>query len=301
MTLRIAEWFGHYSTARDSRAKKDRAEEKCPFIETTCTKTFNDGSISGVCSVTDGKGRAVAICPNRLYARGHAFLGEIAAVAFGGTPEILHPRDVAGARHDGTKVVAFGKNFGSELKLPKRGGRGSYFVDWILARIGPEGVLAEFVAVEVQTIDTTGSYRPQVQGLRRGDEVLSESKAGLNWENVNKRILPQLIYKGHVLRRERLCTKGLFFVCPGPVYRRIQERLGGGLLRYENLQPGSIVFRWYDLQATQGGAYNLVFSDQFPTTVDQVATAFTSPTNLPEAGVYEEAIRSAIERYGTRS
>ena len=51
----------------------------------------------------------------------------------------------------------------------------------------------------------------------------------MNWENVNKRILPQIIYKGHVLRLEERCTKGLYFVCPKQVYSRIRERLGGNL------------------------------------------------------------------------
>ena len=51
----------------------------------------------------------------------------------------------------------------------------------------------------------------QCGGTDRSPEY---SNAGMNWENVNKRILPQLIYKGHVLRREELCRKGLFFVCP---------------------------------------------------------------------------------------
>ncbi len=49
-----------------------------------------------------------------------------------------------------------------------------------------------------------------------GKPFTGYSKAGVNWENVSKRILPQLIYKGYVLRRERLCSKGLFFVCPKP-------------------------------------------------------------------------------------
>jgi hypothetical protein len=30
------------------------------------------------------------------------------------------------------------------------------------------------------------------------------------------------------------------------------------------------------------------------TTVDQVALAFTSPSNLPEPGVYEQAIRAEL-------
>ena len=118
----------------------------------------------------------------------------------------------------------------------------------------------------------------------------------LNWENVSKRILPQIIYKGHVLRRERLCKSGLFFVCPTRVYDRIQERLGGNLLPYNNLQPGSLTLMWYDVgePIADGLSRPLALQGRFTTTVDQVALAFTSPSNLPAENVYETAIRAEL-------
>lgn len=130
-----------------------------------------------------------------------------------------------------------------------------------------------------------------------GKPFLGYSEAGVNWENVSKRILPQLIYKGHVLRRERLCSKGLFFVCPKPVKDKIVQRLGGNLLDY-GLQPGALTFRWYDLEPdnAQGSHRDIALGGQLTTTVDQVATAFTSPTNLPEAGVHQQAIQNELQR-----
>jgi hypothetical protein len=159
----------------------------------------------------------------------------------------------------------------------------------------PEGKLKEFVAVEVQAIDTTGNYRAERQAHMDGAAFSRNSPAGINWENVSKRILPQLIYKGHVLRREPLCRKGLFFVCPTPVYQKISGRLGGNLLEYAQ-QPGALTFRWYDLgpDLGQGTHRDVVMEGQLTTTVDQVANAFTSPTNLPAAGVYQQAIESEL-------
>ena len=127
----------------------------------------------------------------------------------------------------------FGKRWGGELRLPQRNGVGAYFVDWILARLSPTGQLLEFVAVEVQSIDTTGNYR-NGRCLLASPRRTDATTAGFNWENVNKRIIPQVIYKGHVLQREALCQKGLFFVIPSPVYERIMSRLGGesNLLHY---------------------------------------------------------------------
>jgi hypothetical protein len=149
-------------------------------------------------------------------------------------------------------------------------------------------------------------FLPSGQEMQRreahmaGKPFIGYSKAGVNWENVSKRILPQLIYKGHVLRRERLCSKGLFFVCPKPVKDKIVQRLGGNLLDY-GLQPGALTFRWYDIGPDKGQALprDIAFGGQLTTTVDQVATAFTSPTNLPEAGVYQQAIESELLR-GTK-
>ena len=203
---------------------------------------------------------------------------------------------MAQAKHDGRFVAVFGKRWGKELRLPQRKGTGGYFVDWILALIGPNGRLQEFVAVEVQAIDTTGNYRAERNAYLRGREFKGNSTAGLNWENVSKRILPQLIYKGHVLRQEPLCNKGMFFICPKPVYERVQQRLGNGLRPYP-LQPGTLTFRWYDLgpEMPAGQRRPLESFGQFTTTIDQVALAFTAPADLPPADVYALAIEAELE------
>ena len=176
-------------------------------------------------------------------------------------------------------------------------------VDWILAKLDSGGDLVELTAVEVQTVDTTGNYSDQVQSFfgrhaytDQQNRIPGYSNAGINWENVNKRILPQLIYKGHVLRRETKCTKGLYFVCPKQVYDRIRDRLGGNLHAYHP-STGTITFRSYELgpRPPSGMHRNMVLSGQFTTTVDQVALAFTAPMNLPDQNVYEAAINAALE------
>ena len=78
----------------------------------------------------------------------------------------------------------------------------------------------------MQTIDTTGTYQNARRALIERKAVEKDT-VGLNWENVSKRIIPQIIYKGQVLQREELCRSGLYFVCPKPVYDRVLERLGG--------------------------------------------------------------------------
>jgi hypothetical protein len=148
----------------------------------------------------------------------------------------------------------------------------------------------------VQSIDTTGNYQDERNAALEEQNFSGRGSAGFNWENVNKRILPQLIYEGHALRQEPLCKKGLFFISPRPVYDKIKERLGGDLRKYAH-QPGSLTFDWYDLDDVikEGNPRALNFVNSFTTTADQVALAFTAPSNLPDAGVYEQAIRNVLE------
>jgi Restriction endonuclease NotI len=72
--------------------------------------------------------------------------------------------------------------------------------------ISVTGELLEFVPVEVQSMDTTGSYQPEWYRLfgRTLPEGRFKKGSNINWENVNKRIIPQLMSKGNVFRREEL-------------------------------------------------------------------------------------------------
>lgn len=292
MSLRLFEFFGFDPLDTSELATRVRAARQCPFVGGTCIKVLKSGLISGACSVKPTMSGPVIICPNRMYAGDYAVLLDIALACFG--PGARLCRSSADVQRDGHDVHVFGKRWGKELRLPSRGVGGGYFVDWILALVDGDRELREFVAIEVQTMDTTGSYEAEARSYY-AEQTAVASKAGINWENVSKRILPQIIYKGHVLRREPLCTKGLFFVCPTPVYHRIITRLGGTLEEYHP-QPGALTFRWYDLavERQDGVPRALQFGGQRTTTVDQIALAFTSPSGLPAPRVYENAIRAEL-------
>lgn len=312
MALQIVEFFGFKPL--DPAATQFVADKKCPFINDTCSKPNH-----GACSVKQVTGEPVICCPNRIYSDNYRFLTDIAEEAFGTGHILLQPADFLKNQKNntvtGNEVVVFGQKWGQELPLPAPSRdnprRKQFYVDWILAKISQTGELTSMTAVEVQTIDTTGYYGDQAKvyfsgkpftdrkgrtpGYSMGTPPKFKNNPGLNWENVNKRILPQVIYKGHVLRREQKCTKGLYFVCPEQVYNRIRERLGGDLHNYPK-GPGTITFRSYKVgsKVSANGTRDIVVAGQFTTTVDQVALAFTSPQNLPDMGVYESAISKAL-------
>jgi hypothetical protein len=292
----IAEFFGYEPGDSRPEAVASRASRHCPFLDDTCAKTHNDGEPAGGCSIKPKTSPAVIACPYRLYGEGYRVLGDVAEAAFGPGMQLYSGSAAKRYAAAGYSVAVFGRRWGGELRLPARGGRGGYFVDWILAHLATDGTLRDFVAVEVQTIDTTGSYRGERDAYLRGDPFPGTSTVGLNWENVYKRILPQLIYKGHVLRREGLCSKGLFFVCPEQVFNQISGRAGGNWLAY-TAQPGSVTFQYYGLGVGQApnGTRLLELRGRFTTTIDQLALALSAPSNLPPAGVYKGAIEQALQ------
>lgn len=204
---------------------------------------------------------------------------------------------VSKAKEENGAVAVFGHGWGGELPLPKRQGRGSYYVDWILARLDGTGELIEFTAIEVQTIDTTGTYQNARRALLERHQIEKDT-VGLNWENVSKRIIPQIIYKGQVLQREELCRSGLYFVCPKPVYDRVLERLGGKeKLPQFPTQPAAIHFVAYDYLADvpmeDGKIRPLGVVEEYCTTVYKVQEAF-SAVDLPDQNVYRDAIRRSL-------
>lgn len=298
----ITEFFGYRAEDCSEQATMAAIRKICPFLGSQCAKVLSrDRIISGVCAVrqkTVGS-PSVICCPNRIYAENYKMLRLIAQQAFGCKLDLYSGRAaVKEAQAKNGAVAVFGHGWGGELRLPQRAGTGSYFVDWVLARLNNYGKLVEFTAIEVQTIDTTGNYREAREALLVNRKLIPDT-VGLNWENVSKRIIPQLIYKGQVLQREDLCKTGLFFVCPKYVYDRVLNRLGGKekIPQFPS-QPASIHFIAYDYleKGNDGEITPLDIIEEHCTTVYKVQEAFSS-MNLPEGNVYRDAICRSL--YGS--
>ena len=297
----IAEFFGYRAEDTSSVALKAASRKRCPFLGSQCVKILSrDRSVSGVCAVrqkTEGS-PSVICCPIRLYAEDYKLLDTIARNAFNHDLKLYAGRAaVDKAKKENGAVAVFGQGWGGELRLPQREGTGSYFVDWVLARLDGKGELAEFTAIEVQTIDTTGNYRTARNNLLKNREIVDDT-VGFNWENVSKRIIPQIIYKGQVLQREDLCKTGLYFVCPHPIYERVIKRLGGkDKIPKFPTQPASIHFVSYDCKNKADNVDGIVrpleIIEEHCTTVYKIQEAFSS-MNLPEGNVYRDAIMRSL-------
>ncbi|WP_084026954.1 NotI family restriction endonuclease [Mycobacterium avium] len=306
MSATIYEWYGYRVEDRSEVAASTAAARHCPFTYGACIKD------SGACSIEPFRsGERVVICPRRLYFDDYSFLTHIAEDAFSdllvdigphGRPSLVsasQARQVA-TTNGVSQVGVFGGAWDSEVRLPSTmgGGSGGYSVDFTLIVIDPTGELIRLTPVEVQSIDTTGSLRTSVAGLVRAREAVP-SGVGLNWENVNKRILPQLIQKGLMLQAEALCTSGIYFVTPDPVFRKVMARLGGEQrFRRVPKQPGSITFVRYDYDYSaavpDGQIMPLKQVSDFRISTSDLSIAFITPENLPASGSYATAIRRRL-------
>lgn len=301
----ITDYFGFPISDHSDAAVESAKRSWCPFLDDTCTKKMQlDGPkiISGVCAIQQVGTSApeVICCPHRLYADDYQMLRDVAKLAFRADYSLSSGRQaLTMAESTGAPTIAvFGHRWGGELRLPKMDGRSNYFVDWVLALLTPEGELDDFCAIEVQTIDTTGNYRDSRRALIPPQREKVKSTVGLNWENVNKRILPQIIYKAQVLARESRCRSGMFFVTPLPVYDAIMSRLGGAdqVQQVGSLQPSSITFLAYDFDSDNrydGAPRPLKLAHKHMSTHFEVQQAF-SRAKLPDQNVYGKAISEAL-------
>lgn len=304
----IYEWFGYRGNDMSPTAASAALNQHCPFLNSTCVKQGK----TGVCSIEPATSHEhVAICPVRMYFDGHHFLREIASESFAdlnvalaadGLPVLLPAKQAkqAAAASGVNQVGIFGaKPWSGEISLPPAvPGAGRYKVDFTAVVVSPTGDLLRFTPVEVQSIDTTNKTTASMTGLKNGRQIV-QSGVGLNWENVNKRILPQLIVKGLMLQAEGLCSSGLYFVTPEPVYKRITLRLGGPTrLRQIPRQPGSLTFIRYDYDfsapLTDGTPVPLKRLPPITVSTSDLSLAFITPENLPQSSAYEASILAKL-------
>lgn len=306
----IVELFGYAPNDCSPVAVETRRLRYCPFMGTTCTKRSNDQrEIYGVCTVSNGSrqklpGSEVIVCPKRLYAKGYGLLAAIANLVWGTEPSNffiggslaeLRARAATAAQ----SVVAFGQGSGTEISVKANV---DLSIDWVLqlyANVGGRLVAQEFVVVEIQSIDTTGNYhanRSAYMSLTSPEQkiIVPQSAHGLNWANVHKRLVPQLIRKGNITKLAPRC-RGLFFVVPDIVYKAFENVIGTveivpsfgrDVLSVITYRPGPFVLpgKIRDLEGVRTIHYKL----------DAVAQAFITHTDPKATDALDLSLRTVL-------
>ena len=174
----MIELFGQSTANKRQNWKSIVVRQWCPYLERKCIKVRkSQPKISiGSCSVLYGKGkRPIIICPYRLLERRQVFT------------DCLHLLNV---HEPGNEL-----HIVPEVSIP--GGS----IDYFLAS-ARDGKVKDFVGVELQTLDTTGTVWPARQKYLQDvgvnvvrEEAASSKTYGINWKMTAKTILIQLHHK----------------------------------------------------------------------------------------------------------
>ena len=70
-------------------------------------------------------------------------------------------------------------------------------VDFVIADVAQDGGIREFLSVELQAVDIGGSVMPAYKALRSNQDLDQRPKYSMNFGNVYKRYVTQLIRKGY--------------------------------------------------------------------------------------------------------
>jgi hypothetical protein len=175
---KVIELFGHSTKTPKVNWKAVVHEQQCGYTNKKCYKIrkSDPGTSIGSCSVLYGKQRdALIICPARLIERRQIF-----TYCF----HLLTTHEPGNELH----II-------SEIAIP--GGSVDYF---LVSAKG--GKVKDFVGIELQTLDTTGTVWPERQRLlkelgvpRKDDSEDSAKSFGMNWKMTAKTILVQMHHK----------------------------------------------------------------------------------------------------------
>lgn len=267
----------------------------CPFTGRGCIKFNHDKSITyGTCSATSPYGDLV-ICPNRLYANNYEIIRRVAEDAFGAAiPFYMFDEYVDNRLSPGMCVVALGAHSGKEVKVGR-----SMSVDWVLVLVR-DHTLLEYVGIEIQSIDITGNYRDTWHAYHNMDRspgltAIPSSHHGMNWANVHKRLIPQLIRKGTVFATSSLVKRGLYFVVPDPVYRKFEELLGV-MPECKVIHRDTLTVFTYDLgdRVPPGAIRALKPVRTMRFDLDELKNRFITGPSLPSGVELDQAVRRML-------
>lgn len=269
---KIIDLFGH-DTASNPQPDWAAlvAAQHCPFTERRCYKTRKSQPeiAIGTCTVEYGKA-PIMICPLRLLERRQIFI------------DCLH--------------LLTGHEPGNELHIVSEIAVPGGSIDYILASVRG-GKVRDFVAIELQTLDTTGTVWPDRQrfvtskGIAGGkpEDLANPKSYGMNWKMTAKTILVQLHHKVQTLEA---LNKHLVLVVQDRLLEYMtREFRFGHLVAARTSDP--MHFHAYAMAIGADGTHALSLASRLSTDGDGVAKALGLQN---EARVDLEVIHNAIEQ-----
>ncbi len=248
---RIVELFGHSSAEPNRDWAATVKQQQCPFLGKRCYKVRkSDPALSiGTCTVLYGRAaEPVIICPTRLIERRQIFV------------DCLH---LLTTHEPGNEL-----HIVSEVSIP--GGSVDYFL--VSAR---DGRVKDFVGIELQTLDTTGTIWPERQRLlkelqvRRGDKAEQSVKSyGMNWKMTAKTILVQMHHK---IQTFEYVSKKLVLVTQDKLLAYMTREFSFGHLSNPPVMGDSMHFHAYGMGRQANQSYRLTMQSRLSTDTAGIA------------------------------
>ena len=226
------------------------AAQHCPYLDRKCQKNRKSESelTIGSCTLYFRKGSdTIMICPFRLLERQQIFM-------------------------DCTHLLTLHQP-GNELHIVREVEVPGGSIDYCLASVRNDKVV-DFVGIELQTLDTTGTVWPERQRFLREHKIpvaaekdlTSKKKAGLNWKMTAKTILVQLHHKIETF--EHLC-KHLVLVTQDHLIEYMRKEFSFGHLKAARLGD-PMHFHSYALEKGETG-FKLNLSEMWSTDTAGIA------------------------------
>jgi hypothetical protein len=271
----------------------------------TCIKHSHpqDGKvvIYGSCSVvnkTRNGADEIIVCAQRLYANGYETLKAVVRDATGVQLPILMANEYSRLKRENKLptdfVVLLGRNSGKEIQLSQPDVI-QLSLDWVMARV-VANKLKLIIPCEVQSADTTGNYRANWDAYSKELDSIPDSEHGMNWANIWKRLIPQLILKGSIAATSNLCKRGHYFIVPNSVYNRF-ERLVGQVTEVADPGKGVMSVMTYRLgtPVPHGSIRPLVHRRTIRMRTTEFAKAFASGQQLPLGTQLDQQVATLLE------
>lgn len=234
------------------------SNQNCPFLARKCLKNRkSEPDITiGTCTVSYGRqARNIIICPFRLLERSQIFMDCFHLLT-------LHEP-------------------GNELRIVPEISVPGGSIDYCLASVR-SGKVIDFVGIELQTLDTTGTVWPERQrflqnhGIEvRDADITSRKGFGMNWKMTAKTILMQLHHKIHTFEH---LSKHLVLVAQDCLIEYMQREFS-----FEHIQDARLGnpmhFHSYELLA-EASDYRIQLTQRWSTDANGIAQCLglqTSP------------------------
>ena len=232
------------------------AQQQCPYIGQRCTKIRKSTPeiTIGSCVVAHGRSSTpLIICPNRLLERRQIFI------------DCLH---LLTTHQPGNELHII-----PEITIP--GGS----VDYFLVSVR-RGQVQDFVGIELQALDTTGSVWPTRQAFLQQAGLTDSSHIqgqpfGLNWKMTAKTTLIQL---NHKIETFQNVNKHLVLVLQDSLMQYMQREFQFGHLN-QGLLGDAMQFHVYELASAESRPHRLTLQTRFSTNAEGVAKSLGLQAN----------------------